>query len=135
MIPVTLHISVGDYLKFEVSHNYTPGRDTCHWSVKQFNGPAIDPMVLSLFGGEEVGPLIIKHLLNEIMHYIPEGAIQHTQNVLMRMENGGSNALAYEGLLTLPPSIDHKIFNTYAIEPRFKAIFDLFCYMVHDVPF
>ncbi len=110
MSAVTLYISVGDYLKFEVSHNYTPGRDSCYWSLKQFNGPAVDPMVLNLYGGTELAEVIQKHLLNEIMHYIPEGAINYSQNVVMRLQN--SNKVAYEGLLVLPPSVDQKIFNT-----------------------
>ncbi len=133
MLAVTLFISVGDYLKFEVSHNYTPGRDNCHWTLKQFNGPAVEPMVLNLYGGSELSELINKHLLNEMMHYIPEGAINYSQNVVMRLQNG--NILAYEGLLVLPPSVDNKIFNTYAIGPRFKSIIDLFCYMVPVAPF
>ncbi len=90
-------------------------------------------MVLNLFGGVELSDLIHKHILNEIMHYYPEGAINYSQNVVMRLQNG--DQVAYEGLLILPPSIDHKIFNTYAIEPRFKSIIGLFCYMIRDVPF
>ncbi len=127
----TLYISVGDYLKFEVSHNYTAGRDSCHWSLLQYNGPA-EAMPMRLFGGTEAGDAIRTHLLNEMKHYVPPGASQFNQNVVIRMQNGAD--LCYEGLLTLHCSNDGTIFNIFAIQDRFKAIFDLFSYMVRDSP-
>lgn len=127
----TLYISVGDYLKFEVAHNYTAGRDNCHWSLRQYNGPA-EPMPMHLYGGTEVGEAVRSHILQEMKHYVPSnpGA---PQNVVMRLQNGVN--LCYEGLLILPSSNDGTILNIYAIQDRFKAIFDLFSYMIRESPF
>jgi len=127
----TLYISVGDYLKFEVSHTYTAGRDSCHWSLLQYNGPA-DAMPMRLYGGTEVGDAICTHLLNEMKSYVPPGAAHCNQSVILRLQNGAD--LCYEGLMTLPGSNDGTIFNIYAIQDHFKAIFNLFSYMVHNAP-
>jgi hypothetical protein len=125
----TLYISVGDYLKFEVSHNYTPGRDSCHWSLLQYNGPA-DPMPMRLYGGTEVGEAIRTHLLNEMKHYVPPAAAQCNQIVNIRLQNVVD--LCYEGLMVLPCTNEGTIFNVFAIQDRFKSIFDLFSYMTRE---
>ena len=126
----TLYISVGDYLKFEVAHNYTAGRNSCHWSLRQYNGPA-EPMPMRLYGGTEVGDAVRTHILNEMKHYAPP-VPGINQNVVVRLQNGVD--LCYEGLLTLPCSNDNTIFNIFAIQDRFKAIFDLFSYMIRESP-
>ncbi len=127
MSPITLHIAVGSYLKFEVTHNYVPGRDNCHWKLLQFNGPA-EPMPLALYGGSEVGEVICTHVLNEMKHYAPSNQDRCNQYVIVRLKNGED--IGYEGLLTLPIANDGTIFNTCAIQDRFKSIFDLFSYAI-----
>lgn len=119
MSPITLYISVSTYLSFEVSHNYTPGRNSCYWRINQFNGPATEPMTSHLFGGEEVAEFIIKHLLTEIANY-GQPTANSTYNLLMRIQNG--DAICYEGLL-----------QTHSVD-RFKTIFELFTYMVPNSP-
>lgn len=64
----TLILSVGSYLRFELSHNYRPGAESVHWTLKQFNGCA-EPMVIPLYGGTEILEPLLKHLTHEINYY------------------------------------------------------------------
>jgi hypothetical protein len=134
MTPIMMSISVGDYLKFEVSHNYTAGRNSCHWSIHQFNGPAIDPMTMKLFGGCEMSEYITKHLLTEIANYAPPHRANPTQSLHIRIENSGT--ICYEGLIEIHMTNDGHYANTMTsqVAGRFKTIFDLFTFMVPDSP-
>jgi hypothetical protein len=65
-----LILSVGSYLRFELSHNYRPGAESVHWTLKQFNGSA-EPMIMPLYGGIEIMEPLIKHLTHEMNYYAP----------------------------------------------------------------
>lgn len=69
-IPATMTISLGTYLRFELTHNYRPGATSVHWTLKQYNGHA-EPMVMPLYGGIEILEPLVKHITQEINYYPP----------------------------------------------------------------
>ncbi len=146
----TLTLSVGTYLRFELSHNYRPGAESVHWTLKQFNGSA-EPMVMPLYGGVEILEPLLKHLTHEMNHYSPPVERSPNDNsvviepykngvdVHIRLEN--RHAISYEGTLYIqkcPPGAFHFIkplhnnLNLSEFTSRFQPLFELFAYMVED---
>lgn len=157
--PATLTISLGTYLRFELTHNYRPGATSVHWTLKQYNGPA-EPMIMPLYGGIEILEPLVKHITQEMNYYSPpEPAplqtdelpqhnsvdMYHSQqykngvDVNVRLEN--RHGISYEGTIFLrkcPPGAFHFIkpshnnLNLSEFTTRFQPLFELFAYMVED---
>ena len=145
----TLILSVGSYLRFELSHNYRPGAESVHWTLKQFNGCA-EPMIMPLYGGMEILEPLLKHLTHEMNYYAPpveqsndnSVAIESYKNgvhVNIRLEN--RHAISYEGTMFIPKCPPgafnfvrplHNNLHMSEFTARFQPLFELFAYMVED---
>ncbi len=146
----TLILSVGTYLRFELSHNYRPGAESVHWTLKQFNGCA-EPMVMPLYGGTEILEPLLKHLTHEMNHYSPPAPQQSNDNSMVidpykngvdiniRLEN--RHAISYEGHMFIskvgPGAFNfmrpqNNNLNMHEFTTRFQPLFELFAYMVED---
>ena len=126
----TLILSVGTYLKFEITRNYrVSGSDVVHWTLKQYNLPAEVPMIMRVNGSLKVFDYALDHIKKEIQTYPSPNNMN--VNIHIRIENG--NELAYEGICDC--LLDNKGYpNVTWFFERFWSTFDLFKYMVTDSP-
>lgn len=127
MSPASLHIAVGDYLRFEVSHSISPGSDYTIWKVSQFNGPA-EPMTMAVRGDRSHWSLyILRHILAEIENYGPVAAADPSECAQINVRTYVDNRLTYEGICEV--SRKNNKLASHELLTRFQALFDLFPYM------
>jgi hypothetical protein len=125
---VSLTIFVENYLRFEVSHRICPGSGLRIWTLKQFNGPAADPMVMTAKSADPYiwMQYILPHIAAEIEHYVPPAGLPCDNVLNVNVGAYSDGDLTYEGNALVTFKNNKPVSPLSDLLSRFSNLFQLF---------